>query len=194
MKVEEKKIVTVGQMTKELIGGFFLNGIVIGIIYSIIYGLIMSKVETNNYTIIIIITLILQAISIIAIWKLNVQERFKKKTILKKDSKLLIRNLIIFTVVIWVISAIYAYNKANNAFEEEIENSPEIQYQERFIEMLYDEDKKAEYYIQKQKVIDEAKSELNTYIAFLEIGILVIYLGSMLIVKKDINKKALEGN
>ena len=100
------------------------------------------------------------------------------------------KNLIIFTVIICILTAIINFSKVNQTVEEAINSNAQIALAEKYMKYIYDEDEIAIYEIEKEKIINETKTKLYTYLAILEIGLTAIYLGIVPLQKKAILKYA----
>ena len=61
---------------------------------------------------------------------------------------------------------------------------------ENYMKYLYDDEEIAQYEAEKEKVINEVKGKVYTYLAVLEIGLLIVYLGVVPLQKKAILKYA----
>lgn len=186
--MNEKEITTTGKMTGDLIGGFFLYGIIGGIIYSIVYALIVKSLFSGSPILTAITAVILQGITVYFVWKGSTASAFKKKTIYNNDVPTVMRNLIIFTIIICVISAAYNFIQVNSKIENELNSDPVLKLHESYMSLLYTAEEKAEYDIKKEEAISKAKTQLYIYLAVLEIGLLVVYLGVLPIEKKNILK------
>lgn len=191
--MEERNIVTGKSVTGKLIGLFFGYGILFGIIYSMIYGRISNNVSSESSLIpIAIIAIILQGIITFLVWRCSITSVFKKVTINKSEVGKVIKNLIIFSVVISIITAVTTWIEMNDNFNERIENSFEINMAERYMQYLYDDEQIAEYNLQKEKIINETKVKLNTYFVVLETGLLIVYVAVVPLQKEHILKYCVE--
>ena len=103
---EERKVVTVGKMSTELIFGFFVYGIVYGIIYYLIVNFLVYVVQIESFILTITIEAILQGIFVFLTWRWNISSTFKKRTITKDKVPAIMRDLYIFTIIICVFSGI----------------------------------------------------------------------------------------
>lgn len=187
--MENKQIATVRKITGELIGGFILYGIVFGILYDILYNSIANKIS-ENYILLAIIAIILQGIIGFLIWRCSIATTFRNRLIEKNNVKTVMKNLIIFTVIICILTAIINFSKVNQTVEEAINSNAQIALAEKYMKYIYDEDEIAIYEIEKEKIINETKTKLYTYLAILEIGLTAIYLGIVPLQKKAILKYA----
>ena len=191
--MENKQIATVRKITGELIGGFILYGLVFGILYNILYSItewLKQHRDIENYIVIDIITIILQGIIGFLIWRCSIATTFRNRLIEKDNVKTVIKNLMIFTVIICILTAIINISKVNQTVEEAINSNAQIALAEKYMKYIYDEDEIAIYEIEKEKIINETKTKLYTYLAILEIGLTAVYLGIVPLQKKAILKYA----
>lgn len=188
--LENKQVATVRTITGELIGGFILYGIVFGILYSIIYAVITNIFSEASLILTAIIAIVLQAIAVFCIWRCSIATTFRKRSIETNDVKIVMKNLMIFTVIICFITAIANFMRVNDAVEELINSDTELMVAEAYMEYLYDDEEIAQYKAEKENIINETKTELYTYLIVLEIGLLVVYLGVVPLQKKAIMKYA----
>lgn len=184
--VEDKEVVTSGKMTQTLIGNWLLWGIVFGLLYNIIFSLITSKME--SMVLIAIIAIIFQGIIAVIVWKLSTSSSFKKKTIVYDDVLKVMKNLIIFTIVICIFNGIYNVSTVNSSIDKTLQSDYKLKYKESLMSSFYDETQMKEYQSQKEEMIKETKSKLYTYLVILEIGLTVVYLAVLPLEKKEILK------
>ena len=193
--MEERNVITVKSITGKLIGSYFLYGILWGILYSIIYAKVSQNFSGENSLIpIAMFAIILQGIIAFFLWRNSITSVFKKVTINKNDVKDLIKNLIIFSVVMCLISAGTTWIEMNDKIDETIENSLELRMAENYIKYFYNDEQIAEYNAQKEKIINETKTRMNTYFIVLEIGILIVNIGAVPLQKNYILKYCEEEN
>ena len=164
----------------------FLGTLAINLLTNILSGVLGSIIET--WLIQSIVSLLLQAVLVILIWKSSVKSSFKKKTIQQVEVSKVMRNLIIFTIIICLANGIYQYSTINNTVETTVNN--QLKYYERLMSYTHNADKIAEYELQKTEAIEQIKSELYKRLTVLEIGIFVVYLGVLPLTKKDILENA----
>lgn len=188
--MENKQVATVRTITGELIGGFILYGIVFGILYSFISSTIINKISENSLILAAIIVIILQGIIVFCIWRCSIASTFRKKLIEKNDIKIVIKNLMIFTVIICILTALMNYAQVSEIVEDTINSDTGLMMSETYMQYLYDDDEIAQYEAEKQKIISETKTKLYTYLAVLEIGLLAVYLGVVPLQKSAILKYA----
>lgn len=184
--METKEVATSGKITQELIGGWFLYGIIYGIIYRIIANIVLATVESKIIQAIIVI--ILQGITVFFVWHSSIASTFKKRTMYYNDVSNLMKNLTIFTIIICVINGIYNYSKVDSAINDALDSNYELKFAERTMSYLYDEDQMAEYQKLKEEKIEEAKKQLYVYLTLLEIGLTAVYLIVLPLEKKEILK------
>ena len=189
-RLENKQVATVRTITGELIGGFILYGIVFGILYSFISSTIINKISENSLILAAIIVIILQGIIVFCIWRCSIASTFRKKLIEKNDIKIVIKNLMIFTVIICILTALMNYAQVSEIVEDTINSDTGLMMSETYMQYLYDDDEIAQYEAEKQKIISETKTKLYTYLAVLEIGLLAVYLGVVPLQKSAILKYA----
>ena len=188
--MENKQVATVRTITGELIGGFILYGIVFGILYNLIYSLITNRISEDSLILIAIIAIILQGITVFCVWRCSIATTFRKRLIETDDVKTVMKNLMIFTIIICFITAMMNFVQVNEAVEEAINSDSSLRISEAYMQYLYDDEEIAQYEAEKEKIINQTKIELYTYLAVLEIGLLVVYLGVVLLQKKAILKYA----
>ena len=188
--LENKQIATVRTITGELIGGFLLYGIVFSILYNFIYSAITNKIAEDALILIAVIAIILQGITVFCIWRCSIATTFRKRLIGRADVKKVMRNLMIFTVIVCIVSAIMNFVEVNKSVDEAIDSNANITMAESYMRYIYDDDEIAQYEAQKEQVINETKTKLYMYLAVLEIGLLVVYLGVIPLQKKAILKYA----
>jgi len=185
-RLENKQVATVRTITGELIGGFILYGIIFGILYSFIYSAITNRISEDSLILTVIIAIILQGITVFCVWRCSIVTTFRKRLIETDDVKTVMKNLMIFTVIICFLTALINFAQVNETVENEINSS--LTVSEMYMQYLYDDDEIAQYEAEKEKIISETKSKLYTYLAVLEIGLLAVYLGVVPLQKKAILK------
>ena len=182
----EKELATTKKITQGLIGNWLLWGIVFGIIYSIIYSLITRSME--SMIIQAVIAIVMQGIIAFLIWKISTKTVFKNKSISYDDVPTVMKNLIIFTIVICVINGIYQFSQVNSTIDNAINSNFQLKYTESMMSHLYNDEQMAEYNKQKEDAIAKVKSQLYTYLAIIEIGLTAAYLAVLPFEKKEILK------
>lgn len=184
--MENKKIVSAGEMSKYLIGYWLLWGLLFGFIYSIVFNLITSSIE--SLVLKAIIAVISQGVVAIIIWKFSTSSSFKKRTISNNDIPTVMKNLIIFTIIFCVITGIYNIARANSLLNKSINSNVQLNYIESKMSKIYSEEQIAKYKKEKEETISAAKSKVNKYLIILEVGLTVVYLAVLPLEKKEIIK------
>ena len=174
--MENKEFATTKKITTELICGWLVWGLLFGLLYSFLYGAITSSME--SLVLKAIIAIVLQGITAFIVWKLSTQSTFKKKTMSASDVPTVMRNLIIFTVIICVITGIYNYFQVQSSIDNTIKSNPYLIYRD---EQIF-------YNNQKVQLISEVNSTVNTYFVILEIGLTAVYLAVLPLEKREILK------
>lgn len=186
--MEDKQIATVRTITGELIGGFLLYGIVFGILYSTVYSAISNRISSDSLILTAIIAIILQGIIVFFVWRCSIATTFRKRAIDRNDVKTVMKNLMIFTVIICFITALMNFTEVNNKIDKAIQSN--LMLSETFMKYNYNANEIAKYQTEKEKIISETKTKLYTYLGVLEIGLLAVYLGVIPLQKKAILKHA----
>ena len=184
--MENKEIATSGKITSELIGGWILYSILFGIIYYLISSFINSLIPSLVLKAIVVI--VLEGIFMFLIWKSSTASTFKKRTMNYSDVPTVMRNLLIFTIIICVINGIYNFYSVNKAIDTAIATNVELQLLEYNVSTLKNSKQMKKYEEEKNKAIAEAKSQLYTYLSFLEVGLTAVSLAILPLEKKQILK------
>ncbi len=152
--MENRKLVTSNQITKDIIGNFLLWELIIQFCYTIIYSLIIKNI--NSSIVIVCISIFLQIIVAIIVWKITLTKSFKTKIILNKNIPAIMKNLVIFTIVVALVVAIYNFSGINSIIED--------------IPSIY----------------ENLKKEVYGYVTIFNIAYLLIYLITLIFVKKQL--------
>ena len=190
--MEDKKIVTTGKITGDLITGFLLYGILWGMLYNFAYKTIVGLLFKESFVGMAICAIILQGVAVYFVWMGSTSSAFKNKTIYNSDIPNVMKNLVIFTIIICIITSIVNFSKVNKQVEQTINSDFSIRMADTYASYLYNDGKKAEYQEEKEKTIAKVKSQLYTYLAVLEIGLLGVYLGILPLEKKNILKYTID--
>ena len=188
--LENKQIATVRTITGELIGGFILYGIVFGILYSFIYSAITNRISEDSLILTAMIAIVFQGITVFCVWRCSIATTFRKRLIETNDVKIVMKNLMIFTVIICFLTALMNFAQVNETVEDVINSNANVMMAESYMKYVYDDEEIAQYEAEKERIIDETKTKLYMYLAVLEIGLLVVYLGVVPLQKKAILKYA----
>ena len=104
------------------------------------------------------------------------------------DVPTVMRNLIIFTIVICIISGLYNYYNINNTIDKSIDSDYQLQYTEKSLSRILDSEQMDKYNKQKEEAIAKVKSQVYIYFAITEISLTAVYLLVLIIKKKEILK------
>ena len=184
--MENKEIISARKMSQHLMGNWLLWGLLFGFIYSFVFTLITNSMESPVLK--AIIAVIVQGIIAIIVWKLSTSSSFKKRTISYNDVQIVMKNLIIFTIVICILTGIYNIASVNYSIDEDINSDYKLKFTESMMSKIYSDEQMAEYNKEKEKAIADAKSKVNMYLVILEIGLTVVYLAVLPLEKKEILK------
>jgi len=188
----ERKFVTTGKMTGELIGGFLIYGFLFGLLYEIIITIVSEYSESLILK--CILSIVLQGITVYIVWKFSIKSAFKKMTIYNHEVSKVMKNLTIFTIIACLLVAIYNFKEVSSNFDKEINSNIGLTLNDRYASYLYDDDEMKDYKAKKEKVISDAKAKLYGYLAALEIGLLAVYLGVLPLEKKIMLKYTTDAN
>lgn len=181
--MENKELVSSGKITQSLIGYWLLWSIAFGVIYGVIFGVLSSVIKST--VVLAIICIILQGITVFLIWKYSTHSSFKNKTISYNDVPKVMKNLIIFTVIICLVNSAYNFFNINNSINKTLSAKSVSDLGESFYKT---ESLKAIYEELEQKAIANYKKQSYTYLAIIEIGLTVVYLAVLPLEKKEILK------
>ena len=135
-----------------------------------------------------IIAVVAQGIIAIIVWKLSTSSSFKKRTISYNDVPTVMKNLIVFTIVICILTGIYNIASANSSMDKAINSDYKLKFSESMMSRIYSDEQMTQYNKEKEKAIAEAKRKANTYLVILEIGLTAVYLAVLPLEKKEILK------
>lgn len=186
--MDEREVVQSGKMSRDLISGFLVFGILGGLIYNLIFSTLLNNILGNSLVLLSICAIILQGIIAILLWKASTLSAFKKRTINSDDVSKVIKNLVIFTVILCIIATIINYSNLQKSINKELNSNVSLKMSDGFSK-YYSAEKKAEYEKQKLEAIETAKSQVYTYFTIIEIGIFVAFLGVLPLEKRFILKK-----
>ena len=180
---KERKVVTVGKMSTELIVGFFIYGIVYGIIYYLLFNFLMYVLQIESIIVTSTISAVFQGIFAFLIWKWNISSTFKRRTITKNKVPAIMRNLYIFTIILCIVSSILSFRKINMSLDYTIDT--ELKLGAIYINS-------SDYQEQKDSITKKVKSELYKYFAIIEIEYTIAYLGVVPLQKKKILENSID--
>ena len=189
---KEKNIITSNQMIGELLLGIVLYGLISYVVYAIIYKFIINALEKNiNLILIGIIVIGLQIPLLFVTFTLANRQAFKKGTIYKNDVNKVIKSISFVILTILLIEVLGIFANVNTSIDESIKNDFSLNYQERFLSAIYDENEMAIYQTEKEKAIKETKNKLYQYLFIVETGVIIIYISAILLEKKYIYHRAI---
>lgn len=187
---QAQNTISSGDATKSLIGKWLAWYIILSIIYTIVYSLISSAIE--SLIIQVIAAIILQALIVLAAWVMSTKFTFKDKLLKRSDVGAVMKNLIIFSIIVCAVNAAYRFVQVSSSFDSAIESNYELKVKEKMAEQVYDKQKMQEYYQQKSEAISEAKEQTYVYLAVFEVFSIAIFLAILPFEKKLIMKHATE--
>ena len=185
--MNNRETVSSGKMSAEIIGNNILLGIPFSIISSVVQGMISNIFE--NIWLAIIATVAAQAIIVYVLWKITIENSFKKKTIVPEDIKKVMRNIIIYVVISIVISVGLNYYELQNNIKETMESSVELKIYDSYASMLYNEEQLAEYQKAKMEALNKVISQLKVMFFVLQSLLAILNLGILVVVKKKISEQ-----
>ena len=155
--MENKVLVSVKNITKEIIGNFLLWEIILQFVDIVVFSLITKNVNSNF--LIVCIEIFLQVLIAVFVWKITLAKSFKKKIILFKDIPQLMKNLFILVIIMCFIMVIYNISNVNSTINEALQNNEKIQFLDAFVNSINDQNVSSKYQEQKQKAIENVKNE-----------------------------------
>jgi len=190
----KKEILNSNQMIGELIIRFVLWGFIFGISYNILYSIIRVKFEEKlNFTLMAIISLILQFLMLLAIYTFSNKSIAKKYTIYNSDIPKVIKTIGFIIIVILLIQVLSVFISINSVIDEVIQKDISLQIREKlFLSYLYNEEEMSIYQIEKEKAIKEVKKQAYQFLIIYEIGLCIIYISSIYLEKRSLYKIAIE--
>ncbi|MFR2534166.1 MAG: hypothetical protein ACLTEH_04770 [Clostridia bacterium] len=192
--MEEKEVSSVRKITGELIGGFILFSIVFGLINNFLQRIIATKIGSDNWVLQIIVGLIVAMGCIFFTYKCSTIVTFKKRSILYTDVSAVVKNILIYTVVICSLSIISTcmttINRVEN-LEKEMNANSKVRLQEQWMQYVYSDSQIAQYRNEKQEIIEQTKTKYVVMCVVIEVAKVAIYFGMVPIEKKWIMKHAI---
>ena len=185
--MEEKKIISSGSMTGKLIGWSILYGLCLGILYTVIFNLLTGNME--NIIIVFVIGVILQTICAYFMWYCSISSSFKKTTIVSSDFKKVVRNILIYTIILLIIYACYTLFNVENSIDEAVEES----FGTFDLLMRYGTDEQIiEYQQLRNQAIDEVTSQVYIYATAFIICVSIAYIAMVFVTKNSMKKHLVE--
>lgn len=183
--MEKREIATTGKITAELIGGLYLYGIIIFFLYEIAIYLV-SKVISENSLFQAVFIVIAQGICVFFAWRGSIKSTFKKRTIEISKLSTIMRNLVICTVIMWLLGATINFIEIDKKIEENMKSDMKMQYKEYLMQYLYSEKELNNYYQEKEKEISKEKNKEQRHLVVLELALLMAYFIALFAQKETI--------
>lgn len=178
--MENKQVISSGQMIKSFIGYFIGLTIIFSFIISGLYDLFVTVSDSEGISALInkasLFYLITTPLSIFLSFKIAFYCIFQKKTITKVDAQGFAISIILFFVVLFLIDSMYNYKSVHSTFDENISEL------DSYISIYGTQEDKAEY----EKLKEEINSGLNKIViinaaaSFVSYALLVPYSKKLL--------------
>ena len=185
-KMENKEMVSAGKISQYLIEIYIALGLLSGFIYTFVFSIINLYVE--EIILKAVIAVLIQGIISIIVWKFSISSAFKNRTIIYNDVPTVMKNLIIFILVICVLTGIYNIASVNSKVDKAIDSNYNLKLKESMMSTIYSDKQMSEYNKEKERMIEDVKSKAKTYLVIFEVGLTGVYLVVLVIVKKEILK------
>ena len=124
--MENKVLVSVKNITKEIIGNFLLWEIILQFVDIVVFTLITKNINSNF--LIVCIEIFLQVLIAIFVWKITLAKSFKKKVILFKDVPQLMKNLFILVIIMCFIMVIYNISNVNSTINNFLQDTVNLKF------------------------------------------------------------------
>lgn len=181
-----KTIISSGKMTGRLILYWILWGILVGALQSALVSTIANPIE--SFVAKAVVVVLIQGLCIIVLWKLSTLSSFKDKTISEEDIPKVMKNLLIYTIVIIIISCIINVYTVNNSIDQAVDSNYQLKFTEHSLSKVYNDEQMAKYNEMKENYISEVKKKVNEYIFIVDIAVSVVYLAVLKLEKKELIK------
>lgn len=169
--MNEKEIISGNKMAWNIIGWAILYGFLFGIVYSFTFNLLTSNLDNEVLTGVIYI--VLQSLVAYFTWKASISTAFRKKTINYSAVSSVIKGIIIYTIIILILYSISITIESNSKLEE-VSNSVFSIY-DFYAEYYLEDSDFIAYQQQKQDMIDEVQSQINSLIVTFIVANVIIY-------------------
>ncbi len=186
--VRNKQTSTPKEITKSLIGNWLAWYIILYIIYYVVINYMLVPIVGESYLLQVIIAVILQVLMVFCAWFMSTKFAFKSRRIARDDVKVVMRNLIIFSVVVCVANGIYAFIQVEANFNDVVNSDYGLRIREKKMEQIYSDQEMSEYYQQKSEMVAEVKNRFYINFAIFELATTAVFLGFLPIEKKMISK------
>jgi hypothetical protein len=181
----ERTVVTPGKITGYFIENFILRGILIGLFAGIIQGTLFSFIKVDNVTLQTIlktaITLFITAGGLFFLTYWSTSSAFKLNTIKTADVPKLLKNIIIFFVIMLILNGILSFNNAQSTVKEVVNSEYSYRITLESIINHYSDQQISE---KKQELINQATKHIYVYFIVLEAFVVLIYFFLILFQRK----------
>lgn len=181
--MENKEIASVSRITSELVGGFFLYGMILGIPYSILATVFAFLIKSS--IIYAIINIILEAIYIFFVYKFSIKSTLKKRTVNPNDIGNVIKNFFIAAAVIYILSAVINFAQVNSKVDDAYNSGTTGQIENVLIK-YYTSEELANYQKEKEETLSKVKKETYKNLVISEVIFLPLYIYITFMHKKTI--------
>ena len=182
--MNEKEIISGNKMAWNIIGWAILYGFLFGIVYSFTFNLLTSNLDNEVLTGVIYI--VLQSLVAYFTWKASISTAFRKKAINYSAVSSVIKGIIIYTIIILILYSISITIESNSKLEE-VSNSVFSIY-DFYAEYYLEDSDFIAYQQQKQDMIDEVQSQINSLIVTFIVANVIIYSIMIFVSKKMVLK------
>ena len=182
--MNEKEIISGNKMAWNIIGWAILYGFLFGIVYSFTFNLLSSNLDNEVLTGVIYI--VLQSLVAYFTWKASISTAFRKTAINYSAVSSVIKGIIIYTIIILILYSISITIESNSKLEE-VSNSVFSIY-DFYAEYYLEDSDFIAYQQQKQDMIDEVQSQINSLIVTFIVANVIIYSIMIFVSKKMVLK------
>ena len=172
--MENKVLVSVKNITKEIIGNFLLWEIILQFVDIVVFILITKNINSNF--LIVCIEIFLQVLIAIFVWKITLAKSFKKKVILFKDVPQLMKNLFILVIIMCFIMVIYNISNVNSAINNFLQDTVNLKFLDAWINSINNQNISSEYQKQKQEVVKNLKNEAYKLLIIFDTSFVLVNL------------------
>ncbi len=172
--MENKVLVSVKNITKEIIGNFLLWEIILQFVDIVVFTLITKNINSNF--LIVCIEIFLQVLIAIFVWKITLAKSFKKKVILFKDVPQLMKNLFILVIIMCFIMVIYNISNVNSTINNFLQDTVNLKFLDAWINSINDQNISSEYQKQKQEVVKNLKNEAYKLLIIFDTSFVLVNL------------------
>ena len=178
--MEEKEVGTIKKITTELIAGHFVYDVLFFIVYRVIQivllGVIGSSVIGNA-----IFSIIGTAFIAYFAWKYSIKSTFKKRSIASSDIKIVMRNILIYAIIVAVLICVVRFVDIKSQLDEA---------EKSFNRIASSLNSNTEVVHPYKKELDDAKSRIYLYSSLITIGQVVVFIGMVPLQKNKIKQYA----